>query len=529
MKRLLAMILCLCLLLCGCSAGSGDPYVPTGDGLTPDDNDTGTPVTPTKPGNTGTLSLPYYKDKTLNPYISGDFTNRALFSLLYQSLFVTAQNYTVEPQLCKNYTVSGDMKSYTFYLEAATFSDGSAVTVVDVVASLQAARENAYYKGRFQHIVDITVSQDGGVTVTTDTPYEDLPILLDIPVVPASQVADDRPLGSGPYYLYTASGGESLRKRLNWWCSAQLPVTADTITLFPAQSITHIRDQFEFADLSLACTDPGSDRYADYRCDFELWDCENGIFLYLAVCEDSKVFQNKDLRAALTYAIDRDSLVKNFYRGFARSATLPASPSSPYYNQTLAQRYRYDSARFQQTVLDVGAALVEEGKAPEEGVALLEPVVFLVNTDDSLRLRVARSIAEMLRAGGLKVTMKELGGTAYTTALKARQFDIYLGQTRLSPNMDLTAFFHTYGDLSWGGVDDVAAYTLSLQALENHGNYFTLHKTVMDQGLLCPILFRSYAIYAARGVVTSIAPARDNVFFYSLGKTLDSAKGTAQP
>ena len=513
MKRLLAAILCLCLFLCGCQPSSQDPYVPTGNGLTYDDNYTGPQITPTTPENQVSLSLPYYKEKTLNPYTSGDFTNRTLFSLLYQSLFVITPSYTAEPQLCKSYVVSKDMKQWTFYLEEATFSDGSPVTAVDVVASLQAAWRGTFYSGRFLHVLDVTISQSGGVTVVTDTPYENLPILLDIPIVPASQVESDRPLGSGPYYLYTASGGESLRKRQNWWCKAKLAVTAEAISLFPAQSTTHIRDEFEFSDLSMACTDPGSDRYADYRCDFELWDCENGIFLYLATCADSTVFQNEALRSALTYAIDRDLLVQEFYRGFARSATLPASPASPYYNQTLAQRYQHDQEKFRQAVLDSGM----DGSQ----------IIFLVNTDDSLRLRVARRIAGMLREGGLIVTMKELSGDAYLQAMKARQFDIYLGQTRLSPNMDLTAFFHTYGELSWGGVNNVGAYTLSLQALENHGNYYTLHKRVMDKGLLCPILFRSYAIYAARGAMSSITPARDNVFYYSLGKTLEQAKTTA--
>ena len=509
MKRLLAMLLCLCFL-CGCGAGTGDPYVPTGGGLDYGDGQPGSNVTPTVPGVSSSLSLAYYKEKTLNPYLSTDFTNRALFSLLYQSLFVTKSDYTVEPQLCKNYVVSKDMKQWTFFVEEATFSDGSPVTSLDVIASLKAAWGSDYYVGRFQHILDVSLSESGGVTVTADTPYENLPILLDIPIVPASQVDADRPLGSGPYYLYTATGGESLRKRLNWWCKANIAITANAIALYPAQSITDIRDRFEFSGLSLACTDPGSDRYADYRCDFELWECENGIFLYLATCADSTVFKNDTLRVALTYAVDRDLLVESYYRGFARSATLPASPASPYYSQTLAQRYRYDSEKFAQAVQESGM----EGRE----------VVFLVNSDDSLRIRVARSIAGMLRAGGLVVTMKEVGGTAYVNALKNRQFDIYLGQTRLSPNMDLTAFFHTYGELSWGGVNNLSAYTLSLQALENHGNYFTLHKTVMDKGLLCPILFRSYAIYGARGSVSAISPARDSVFFYSLGKTLEGAK-----
>ena len=511
MKRLFAIVLCLCMLLCGCGIGKKNPHIPTGDGLENGPDHTGPQGNPDT--GTQTFSLPYYKDKSLNPYTCADFTNRVLFSLLYQGLFTIDRDYTVQPQLCKTFTVSQDMKTYTFQLDSATFSDGAPVTARDVAASLNAAREGAYYKGRFFHIGEI-LAEGNTVVIKLNVPYEDLPMLLDIPIVPESQVASPKPIGSGPYTLHSAAVGDSLHKRANWWCNAQLPVNADTISLFPATSVTDIRDQFEFADLSLACTDPGSDRYADYRCDYELWDSENGIFLYLATSKDSDVFKNDTLRIALTHAVDRNTLVAEYYRGFAQGAALPASPSSPYYSQVLAQKYGYDSEKFAQAVKSSAC----EGKE----------IVFLVNKDDSLRLRVARRIGEMLKAGGLKVTMKEIGGNAYVDAVKSRQYDIYLGQTRLSPNMDLTAFFHTYGELSWGGVNDVSTYSLCLQALENHGNYFTLHKQIMDQGLICPVLFRNYAIFTARGVVSTLTPARDNLFYYSMGRTLESAKVTPE-
>ncbi len=507
MKRVVAILLCLMLLLAGCSTGN-DPYVPTGDGL----SDPTGPQTPQSPADdVKVLSLPYYKSLTLNPYTCTDYTNRALFSLLYQGLFSVDRNYKVEPLLCKSYTTSANKKDYTFYLEEnATFSDGTPVTASDVMASLNAASQSDYYKGRFTHITALELSAGGGLTVHLDTVYENLPLLLDIPIVKASQVSKNRPLGSGPYVLYSATGGDSLQKRQDWWCSpTAMAVTADTIHLLSAQSPAHIRDEFEFSDLSIVCTNPGSDLYADYRGDREVWDCENGIFLYLATCVSSEVFANDAVRRALTHAIDRDFLVENFYRGFARSATLPASPLFPYYNANLAKQYSYDKDAFAKAVKD--AAL--EGST----------VVFLVNKDDSLRLRAARSIADMLEAGGLQVQMKEVAGSEFLSAVKGRNYDLYLGQTRLSPNMDLSEFFATYGTLSWGGVNDVAAYTLSLQALENHGNYITLHKTVMDNGLICPILFRSYAVYATRGVASRLNPARENVFYYSLGKSLEDA------
>ena len=510
MKRLIAGLLSAALcagMLSGCGK-QNTAYIPTGDGLTWDEDYTGPVVTHPEEEKEQALTLTYYPGITLNPYQCTDFTNRTLFSLLYQGLFTVDRNYNVEPMLCKSYRISEDMRTFTFYIEEnVLFADGGVLKAEDVVASLNAARESAYYGGRFLHITQVALAEGNAVTVTLDTPCEDLPILLDIPIVQASQVASDAPSGTGPYALDKANA--CLRRRTNWWCKADMIVTASTIALLTAQSNTQIRDAFQFSDLSLVCADPGSDSYADYRCDYELWDCESGMFVFLAPCKNSEIFSDPEVKAALTYAIDREKLASQFYRGYARAASLPASPNSPYYSQTLADKYQYDGKTFHQVISDKGY----QGRT----------VTLLVNSDDSLRTRVARAIAEMLEDAGLVVQMKELGTTDYKNAITYRNFDLYLGQTILSANMDLSAFFHTTGVLSYGGVDDPSAYTLGLQALENYGNYYTLHKTVMDQGLICPVLFRSYAVYAERGLLTGLTPARDNVFWYSIGKNMEQA------
>ncbi len=512
MKKVIALMLSIFILiglLGGC--GSDDkPYTPTGDALTWEEDYTG-PTTPHKEDTSDqSLKLTYYPDRSMNPYLCTDFTNRALFSLLYQSLFTVDRAYNLEPQLCSRYRVSQDMRTYTFYIESATFTDGSTLTAQDVVASLQAAKESALYSGRFTHFSGIALSEDGGVTVTLDTPYENLPILLDIPIIQAAQLQADQPLGTGPYYLDTTAQSPLLRRNTNWWCRAESVITAPAITLEVAQSIADIRDNFEFNGLSLVCADPGSDRYADYRCDYELWDCESGIFLYLGCNMYSSVFSDPGVRSALTRAIDRDMLTESHYRGFARSACLPASPQSPYYSDVLAAKYTYDG----------GAALTQ---AITDASLTAANIVFLVNSDDTMRVRIAREIAQMLTACGLTVQTQELRTSKYQQALKQGAFDLYLGQTKLSPNMDLSAFFASRGSLNYGGLSDVALYTLCTESLANHGNYYTLHKSVMDDGRICPILFRSYAVYAIRGLLTGLTPARDNVFYYSMGKTMEDA------
>lgn len=496
MKRLICLGLCL-MLLCGCGPKAKEPYVPTGNGLASD--------TPTEPQGSGIteqkMTLAYNPDHTLSPFQATDTTNRTLFSLIYQGLFAVDANYTANPILCKNYTVSRDMMTYTFYLAEAIFSNGEAVTPTDVAASLKTAADSAYYGGRFSYVEEISAQEDS-VVITLTTPYENLPLLLDVPIVPKDQVKKDRPLGSGPYVYEEFEGELRLRRRSDWWCTAVLPVTGQIISLMTGENPTALRDAFEFSGLGVVCANPGSENYVDFHSDYELWDCETGVFLYLACNDDSRVLSKKAIRRALTYAVDRDYLVEHYYRDFGYSAYLPASPRFPYYSAKLTKDLGYAPEKF------------TEALASAEGE---KNIVFLVNKDDGVRLRVARTIATWLEECGLKITMSELATADYVAALEKDEFDLYLGQTRLSANMDLSAFFDKEGTLSFGDMDDSVVYALCQEALANSGNYYTLYRQILEDGMLCPLLFRSSAIFVQRGTFTDLHAARDNVFYYDFG------------
>ena len=510
MKKLICILLCLTLLtglLAGCGAND-DPvaYEPTGNGLEGSKEVLQDEV---EEESTQSFSLAYYEEASMNPLVADDFTNRVILSLLYQGLFAVTRENEVQPILCKNYTASADLLTYEFTIDPmATYSDGTPVTAEDVVASLNTAKNNKYYGGRLRYVSDIAVTETGTVRIRLTQAYGNLPMLLDIPIVKATQVEHENPLGSGPYQLSGWGRERSLTRRESWWCrSENLQVTAKTIPLVSADSPAAIRDAFEFYDVGVVCTDPGSDKYVEYRCDYELWECETGIFLYLGVNTNSSAFQNQSVRQALTKGIDRDYLIDKYYRGFAVGAELPASPNSPYYTAPLAQHYAYDQVEFQNAMASM------KGR----------PIILVVNSADSLRVRVAQEIGRMLNACGMIVEVKQYSGVNYAAILREGKYDLYLGQTKLSANMDLSPFFSANGALNYGGMDDIGVYTLCLQALENQGNYYSLHQKVMEDGYLCPILFRSYAVYASRGLLTDLQPARDNVFCYSIGKTLEDA------
>ena len=167
--RFLAIALCLCLLA-GCTPGPETPETaPTGQGETATES----------PGEDRAKSfgLTYQPEAGCNPYTCTRLANRPLISLMYQGLFSVTSQYRAEPVLCKRYSCTSDRKTYRFQLAEATFSDGSPLTAQDVAASLEAAKGSPVYGDRLRHVTKITPEGDQ-VTLTLDTPYDNLPVLL---------------------------------------------------------------------------------------------------------------------------------------------------------------------------------------------------------------------------------------------------------------------------------------------------------------------------------------------------------------
>ena len=517
MKKLTALVLCLCLI-CGCFSGCGkneeEAYVPTGDAILLEGQD---PEDLIVEEEAPPVTLAYNPDMSMNPLIGHSQNNRVLFSLIYQPLFAVSSSYEAVPILCSAFQVAPSNMIYTCYIEpGAKFSDGSQVTAEDVIASYQYAMENDYYEARFRYYLsEVKPSSDGnGVSFMLTTPYENFPLLLDVPIVKASTVAAEHPLGSGPYVFQGSGMNASLSRVPNWWAAenAKVPVRSQVVHLVTAENTTQIRDEFEFGDVSLVLANPMSDTYADFRCDYELWNVDSGVFLYVGCNVGwSKYFDDGYLRQKLTYAMDRQTIKERFYNNRGQVASLAISPNSIHYNESLAQKYAFDPLKF----IDA----MSSWAIPKDPTNPTKKMVLLVNSDDSARLRAARYIAACLTEYGLPTSTLECSGQNYEAVLRANNWDIYLGQTRLPPNMDLSEFFRMWGELSPGGLVNENLLDLCKDTLENSGNTQDLLQKIADDGRIIPVLFGHHAVYAERGMFTNLNPARDNAFFYTMGKT----------
>lgn len=514
MKKLMILCLAFALLLSSCGAGGEEPTQSTQETVEQEGE---------LPEEEQFFGMTYMPEGGFNPYTCTLTVNRAMFSLLYECLFTVSNQFRAEPVLCQSFTVSEDGKTYRFTLvEGVHFSDGTPLTADDVVASLQAAKKSDLYSGRLAHIYSLRTDGSNVVVVRLDTAYENFSLMLDVPIVKADTVNEQRPTGTGAYMVR----GNSLLRNSGWWQSQVLAVSAPSIRLQPVETPNDIRDSFEFGDTDLVYCDPNSPAALGYRCDYEVWEVPTTVLHYIGFNVGKGIFSNKSLRTAITWGVDRETLANTVYGGFAQASVLPCSPDSDLYDTQLAADYAYSNQKLRTAIKSSGVQTSEGNSG-----------VFLVCSDDPARVKAAEAINQELRKCGLYLTVKALSWENYRTALRRGNYDMYYGEVRLTANFDLSEFFKTYGNLNLGDIGDATLSTLCTAALENSGNYTELCKQIIEQAPICPVVFKSYAICVTRGAIASVTPAVDCIFHNAAtartladaDKTYDMADPTQAP
>ncbi len=484
--RILPLLLAL-TLLCACAAPAPaqTPSAPA---------DETSPVTPAAEESDAPpeeaaqqLALAWTPAEGLDPYACENGTNRALLPLLYEGLYTVRQDFTASHTLCASETVSDDGLVWTLLLREAQFSDGSAVTAADVISSLEAARAGQYAE-RLSCIVNAEAVNTRQVKLTLDAPREQLPLLLDFPITQGGK------LGSGAYVL----AGTKLAR--NPYFSGACALTAAEITLVPLSKATEIRDAFEQERLSAVVTDPNAASAVSFHTDYELWTWPTATMQYIGFNLNSELFSDTALRCAVGRAIDRQTLVHDTMGGFGTAAVLPAPPQSGFYDGGLAADYEYSAQEARDFLRRAGE---------HESFAC----TMIVSSANSQRVLAAQQAAQMLNAVGFEVTVSPLRHEDFLAALRNGSYDLCYCEIALSADADLMPLFS--GSLP-GLPQNESVQLLCTQARENSGNCYTLHKAIADQGLLCPVAFKSEAVYAARGVLGRLTPSVGSAFWQEI-------------
>lgn len=496
MRRLLSLFLAAALALSLAACG-GSPESSDGSSSTPDASQEELPTPVTTP-----FTLGIYSEFSLHPTLAANRANLTLAPLLYEGLFQLDETFQPVPVLCQSYAVSEDKLTWTFTLrEGITFSDGTPLTGQTVADALNLARaEGGRYAQRLAGVAGVT-GEEYTVTITLSAPNGALPALLDIPIALGD---GERPAGTGPYVLSGQEEELFLTARADWWQRGEKALPFQTIPLHSVRKSDELTYAFDTGSVSLVDVDLMATNAMGYGGNYQTWDYTTTDLVYLAFNTQSGLCRSAAVRQALADAIDRDSIAQTTYASHGVPTVLPIHPDSPLYDQTAAANLGYRPEGL--------ADRLEELRLTGQTLTLV------VNSENDAKLSAAQRIAYQLEVVGLTVQLEQLAFEDYTAALAQGSFDLYLGETVLTADFDLTALLSSAGGLNYGGWRDETADGL-IAALNAAGEAdraraaADLCDYLSQQVPILPILFKNGSVLTQWGRLSNLSPVRANIFY----------------
>ena len=171
-KRALSLTMAALVVLSGCTFPFGQGN--DGDGAPVDNVDV----------SDAYFGLAWYRSgTTLNPVMDGTEVNSMLREALYEGLFEIKSDFTLENELCEDYTSDGTTFSFTIK-KGIKFWSGAELTASDVAESLKTVLENesSPYHNRLTEVSSIEAVTKRMVRITLASPNVNFPKLLDIPI-----------------------------------------------------------------------------------------------------------------------------------------------------------------------------------------------------------------------------------------------------------------------------------------------------------------------------------------------------------
>ena len=383
----------------------------------------------------------------LNPLYPVEREFMSLTSLIFESLVVLDDSYTPKPALAEKWEVSGDGATWTFTLrENIIFSDGTPMTSNDVVATVneilrQASDETAAVKGAYSSlkyfIKKISATDERTVVITTGRRNYGFLYAMTFPVVHATQVQMDNPIGTGPYRVENFVPGDNIWLSVNsyWWGGK--PHIKQITTIFHASNRDLI-SSYEYNRVDAVLT--RSMTAAQYRSSVSSLNLSYRTRQLETLMMNFRSYELEDIRVrkAIRAALNLDGIAQNAYMGMALRTDTPL-PSGTW-------TYQADDALFRQD-LDLANQLLDEaGWIDSNGDGIRDMVRngksvklslrFYVyeEQESSVRVNVASQIASQLLAVGIEARTTVLSFREVQEKLSAGSFDLCMA----SFNMDNT-------------------------------------------------------------------------------------------
>lgn len=293
---------------------------------------------------------------SLDPATATNSTATQILRLWGEPLVELNADGGLDPRLAESYSASADAKTWSFKIRSGvSFSNGQSLTAEDVRATIERHAGEESQSGALGLLKDIASLRAEGdmFVIELNGPNADLPYLLSdyhLMIQPGGGKDDPAAaIGTGPYILKSHEAGvrSVFEKNPNYWDDGLghaetvelVVINDDTARVAALQSgQVHMINRVPPKVASLVSRMPGLNVQS-------VPSAGHYVFIMHA---NTAPFDNKDLRLALKYAINREEMVDKILFGNGSIGNdSPINASYPLYSDDIEQRmYDPEKAAF---------------------------------------------------------------------------------------------------------------------------------------------------------------------------------------
>lgn len=337
-----------------------------------------------------------------NPYFYQNGWDGNVTNVLFAPLVDYDENGKLAPRLAEKWETSDDQLTYTFYLRPnLKFSDGSPLTAEDVAFTLTLLHDPAYdgktditlanikggkaYKeGTAETVEGIQVIDPLTIQITTEKVSTlALPLIGGHVLSKAYYGKDyrkgyldgvkslhDKPMGAGPYRLVKFVKGQEVQFVANPHYYEGKPAIENMIFKVTTNdtNLQYLKVGETDYDRFVANRDNFEQLKALGFANIEIFTATSYVFLDLN--HNSPRLQDKRVRQALYYGLDRQTFVDILYQGFGQVANVPVSPASWAYTKDI-EAYPFDPEKAKQLLDEAGWKVGSDGIREKDGQKLV--------------------------------------------------------------------------------------------------------------------------------------------------------------
>lgn len=436
----------------------------------------------------GEIILPLTTFETLNPLVTENNSYYYFSKLIFDGLFQFDSDLNVVPQLAESYKLGEDGRNMDIKLHSdIKWHDGEPLTTKDVLFTINAikfADSNNIYREMFQssvgsyspsdirRIVDVKVGDDHNFTLVFDRVFSNNLEVLTFPIVAshvfgglsnaayakALEIKDYSPVGTGPFKFEKYDKMKEISLSANEDFRSKRPYV-DKVIGRVFESEEDIIQAFETREVTIATTvGVDWDKYTQEDNTRSI-DFVSSSYEFLGFNFAKNVFTQESgvaIRKAITYALDRQSIIEKVYLGHGTQIDVPIHPDSWLLSDE-ANQYGYNLEKAKQQLQQAGLTdKNEEGTLIVDGNELV--LKLLTNTLNPLRLKTANLIKDDLAKIGIKVIISPETDEQREEASKEEiesqwekinrdimngNYDMVLSGLQLSAIPDLSFAFHS--------------------------------------------------------------------------------------